>query len=269
MSKELQKLSGNKLKKTGKLDLLNLNTSALSASLNDLAIPRLFYQLVIFVIDGSNSMNDKSKNGISKAQEIDKGIKSIAKRLQNSKNSNSFDVSFLAFSTDFKDVFSIKNVNDINLDESFNPLDHIIPEGTKLSDTLTYVKGMIDNYTKLNKSKNCQVLIQILSDGGIGDYTNSLKLINEIKTIQNTTIACQFLESHIEDGQEWYNWDEATGEIDYDSKWTIEDVRKSEKIISDKFKLFATSPALFVTSIDPEEIRKHMIKSISTVSKID
>ncbi|PQB07535.1 hypothetical protein BST83_10485 [Polaribacter filamentus] len=62
---------------------------------------------------------------------------------------------------------------------------------------------------------------------------------------------------------------ESTGEIDYNSRWTIEEVRKDEKKIANRFKLFATSTDFFMTSIDPEEIRKHMIKSISTVSKID
>lgn len=270
MSKDLQKLGKNGLNKskTGKIDLLNINTFALTASLNDLVIPRLFYQLVIFIIDGSNSMNDNSKNGISKANEIDKGIKSIIQRLRKSKNHNSFDICFLAFSDDFEDVFSLKNVNDISSEQSFNSLNYIIPKGTQLNKALIHTKEIVNSYHKENNTKNCQVLIQILSDGAISDYKNSVKTIDEIKDIKNTTVSCQFLESHIEDGQEWYSWNESTGKLDYDNPWSIEDVRKDEERIANRFKKFASSPDLFVTSIDPEEIRNHMIKSISTVSRV-
>jgi len=271
MSKELQKTDKNGLdiSKKGKLDLLNINTSALTASLNELSIPRLFYQLVIFIIDGSNSMNEVSKNGISKANEIDNGIKSIIKRLKNSKNSNSFDVCFLVFSDEFEDVFSLKNVKDISLEQSFNPLEYVPSKGTKLNSALLHSKEIVIDYHLKNKLKNCQVLIQILSDGAISDYDDSIKTVNDIKKLNNTTVSCQFLESHIEEGQEWYSSNEATGEIDYSSKWSIEEVREDEERIANQFKYFATTPDLFVTSIDPEEIRKHMIKSISTVSKID
>ncbi|WNH11758.1 vWA domain-containing protein [Thalassobellus suaedae] len=271
MSKYLQNTDKNdiNISKSGKLDLLNINTSALTASLNDLAIPRLFYQLVIFIIDGSNSMNEDSKNGISKANEIDKGIRSIIQRLKKSKNNNSFDVCFLAFSDDFEDVFSLKNVKDISIEQSFNPLKYVTPKGTKLNRALLHSKEIVNDYHLKNKLKNCQVLIQILSDGAISDYDESIKTVNDLKNIKNTTVSCQFLESHIEQGQEWYSSNEATGEIDYSSRWTIEEVRQDEERIANRFKNFASSIDLFVTSIDPEEIRKHMIKSISTVSKID
>jgi uncharacterized protein YegL len=258
-----------KISKTGKLDLLNINSSSLSACLSDLSIPRLFYQLVVFIIDGSNSMKEESKNGISKALEMDKGIKSIINRLKNSKNSNSFDICFLTFSDDFIEILPIINVNNIKSNQSFNPLDFVTPKGTKLNNALIYTKELIRNYHQKNNTKNCQVLVQILSDGAISDYDISLKNIGKIKSMNNTTVSCQFLESHIEEGQEWYSINEATGEIDYSSKWSIEDVRNDEKLIANKFKKFASSPELFVTSISPEEIRKHMIKSISTVSKID
>lgn len=271
MSKEIKKLNKNELKnsKTGKLDLLNINTDALTAALNDLSIPRLFYQLVIFIIDGSNSMKEYSKNGISKASEIDKGMKSIVHRLKKSKNSNSFDVCFITFSDDFNDVFSIINVNDVAKEQSFNPLSFVSPKGTMLNNALNHTKAIVKGYHQKNSQKNCQVLIQILSDGAISDYEESLKSVEELKKINNTTISCQFLESHIEEGQEWYSSNEATGEMDYTSRWSIEEVREDEVRIAERFKKFASSSEFFLTSIDPEEIRKHMIKSISTVSKID
>lgn len=265
---EIEKLE-TAILKTNKLELAGINTTALTVSLQGLAIPRLFHQLIIFIIDGSNSMNQKSKNGISKAKEIDKGIKSIIQRLKDSKNNSSFDVCFLAFSDEFKDVFLIKNVNDILNEQSYNPLDFVASKGTKLNEALLHTKAIVNDYYLKNKLKNCQVLIQILSDGQIDDFFDSIKTAEEIKNIDKTIISCQFLESHIEEGQKWCSWNEVTGELNRNISWTIEEVKQKEKQIANKFKNFASSSDLFLTSIDPEEIRKHMIKSISTVSKLD
>lgn len=271
MSKDLQK-SNPKLplkNAKGKLDLSEINMDALTAGLSELSIPRLFYQLVIFIIDGSNSMNKKTKNGQAKAVEIDKGIRSIIERLKSSKNNSSFDICLLSFSEKFEDVFSIANVKDIQNEQSFNSLNFVEPKGSKLYDCLVYAKEVSEDYSSRNSGKNCQVLIQILSDGEVDDYNESLEVIQAIKEIRNTTIACQFLESFIAEGQNWYSYEESTGLIDYNSPWSIEEVRVKEKKIAKKFKKFASSEAFFKTSIDPEEIRRHMIKSISTISKID
>jgi len=78
-----------------------------------------------------------------------------------------------------------------------------------------------------------------------------------------------YLESEIDENDKYYSWDEKTGDIDYNDKWTIEDVKKIEKRIIKNFKVYASDETLFNNSLDPEEIRKHMIKSISTVSKIN
>ena len=252
-----------------KLNLSQLNLNSFSDALSNVEIPRLFYQLVVFIIDGSNSMNQKSKNGVSKGIEIDKGLKLVIERLKKSKNSNSFDICFLAFSDEFSDVFKIKNVNKFEYNQSFNPLDFVSPLNTSLEKTLIYCEDVVQKYLDNNQTRNCQVLIQILSDGVIDDYEKSLIKIEKIKKIKNTTVACQFLESFIEDGQKWYSYDEASGILDYNKSWTVEEIKEDEKRTSEKFGRFASSQELFVTSIDPEEIRKHMIKSISTISKID
>lgn len=87
MSKAIQKTKGNKIdkSKTGKLNLLDINTNALTAALNDLAVPRLFYQLVIFVLDGSGSMTYPGISGNSKGEEVENAVKKVIERLINSK----------------------------------------------------------------------------------------------------------------------------------------------------------------------------------------
>lgn len=272
MTKEIQKIAKTELVSSNKkkLDLTKINTEALSASLGDLSIPRLFYQLVIFVIDGSNSMHGKTSKGNSKAKEIDNSIRLVIRRLKESKNSNSFDIAFVAFSDDFDKSYGIRNINDIKPNDSFNPFDYIkLPKGTYLEKAFVYIEQITDEYLSTNRDKNAQVLIQILSDGAIDDFTAAQDIISKLKKNEKVTIACQFIESNIDENSQYYSWNEATGKIDYNSKWTIEQVKQSRTRVSNKFKTLATSEDLFITSPNPEEIRKHMIKSISTVSKID
>jgi hypothetical protein len=270
MSKEIEKYIGNLSNTTvKKLDLTNLNTKAFSDALSNVEIPRLFYQLVIFLIDGSNSMKELTSSGLSKSNEINNGIKSIVDRLKSSKNANSFDLCFIPFSDEYKDVYSVINIKDVRETMDFNSVDFISPKGTKLVEALLYTQNLVSEYYSKNIHKNCQILIQIFSDGAIHDYNESLKIIEQLKLLNKTTISCQYLQSHIEEGQNWYSWDEATGKLDYEKPWTKDEVINSEKKNSQKFKKFATDDSFFTSTINPEEIRKHMIKSISTVSKID
>jgi hypothetical protein len=270
MRKEIQKYNGNLSNPLlKKLDLTNLNTKAFSDALSSVEIPRLFYQLVIFLIDGSNSMREVTSSGLSKSNEVSNGIKSIVDRLKSSKNANSFDLCFIPFSDDYKDVYSVVNIKDISTTMDFNSVNFISPKGTRLAEALFYTENLVSEYYSKNLQKNCQVLIQILSDGAIHDYNESLKIIEKLKLVNKTTISCQYLQSHIKEGQTWYSWDEATGKIDYESPWSMDQVIASEKKISEKFKELATADIFFTSTINPEEIRKHMIKSISTVSKID
>lgn len=270
MSKEIRKADSSvSPKKTNKLDLSKFNNAALSSALSNIELPRLFYQLVVFLIDGSKSMEEKTSSELSKSTEVSNGIKSIVSRLKSSKNSNSFDLCFIPFSDDFKDVYSVINIKDIKETMDFNSVSFISPKGTRLAEALLYTQNLVSEYYSKNSGKNCQVLIQILSDGAIQDYNESFKIIEELKLLNKTTISCQYMQSHIKEGQNWYSWDEKTGKIDYEKPWNIDDVIHSEKTISQNFKKFATNDSFFTSTVNPEEIRNHMIKSISTVSKID
>lgn len=271
MDKEMQKSDKTKSIRSSKkkLDLSTINTRALSESLGELSIPRLFYQMVIFVIDGSRSMHELTSNGISKAKEIDNSIRLVIKRLKESKNSNSFDIAFVAFSDNFDKSYGIKNLKDIKPHDSFNPFDYIEqPKGTYLEKAFVYIEQISDKYLNTNSDKNAQVLIQILSDGAIQDFNVTQDIITKLKKNEKITISCQFIESKIDENAQYYSWDEATGNYNCNSKWTIEEVIQSKTRIANKFKSLATSDDLFITTPNPEEIRKHMIKSISTVSKI-
>jgi hypothetical protein len=270
MKKEIQKYDkGGKLSLGENLNISKLNLGALEDLTSEIVLPRTFYQLVIFMLDGSNSMSSMTEDGRSKAVRIEESVKSVLTRLKNSKNKESFDLSFIVFSDDYKDVFNgVTRVIDIDERQCFNPIKLIQePKDTKLADALKYANIVSNKYLEENSKRTGQVLLLIFSDGELDDYWDALKVVNEIKRNPQITIACQYLENYISEGSQWYSYDEATDEINYNEIWTTEDVKESEKRISEKFKEFASMDELFITTMNPNLVRDHMIKSITLVSK--
>ena len=120
--------------------------------------------------------------------------------------------------------------------------------GTNLISTLKSVKLDCENYLIKNKNKNAQALVVVLSDGALDEYEHSLTICNEIKDIANVTISSIFYESKV-----------------WQANYAVNDIA----ILKKDMENIASNSSLFTSTLDPEEIRKHMIKSISTVSKID
>lgn len=255
MSKEIQKFNNSELIKSSKkkLDLSTINSGALSASLSELSIPRLFYQLVIFVIDGTGSMTWQGKTGKPKGEEVDDTITKIIERLINSKNKNSFDIAVFGFAETHKTILDITQITDIEyMNFDFNPTNYFT-DGYMyefLDDTLDIVIDTSFKYLDTNKDKNSQALIIMLSDGAIKHFDTALERVEKLKKHNRITVSSVLLE---------------------DVRWEDDDDFKEE--VQNKLKSFASGEKgghnFFTSNIDPEEIRKHMIKSISTVSKID
>ena len=249
MSNKLQKVQGTTTKTTAKIDLSKINTSALSAGLSKLTIPRLFYQLVVFVMDGSGSMTYPGKTGLSKGEEMDISFKEVIERLQSSKNKNCFDVSLYAYANESINIMKQTPIKDLDLNKNYNPCNFITHyNSTKLLETMEAVKQECSEYLRINGDKNAQALIIVLSDGVVFDYELTLKKCNELKLNNKITISSIFFEST--------SWQE-----DFDTD-DLDDYKES-------MKMLASDESLFTSTLNPDEIRNHMIKSISTVSKIN
>lgn len=249
MSNKLQTTKNASLKTKSKIDLSKVNTSALTAGLSKLTIPRLFYQLVVFVMDGSGSMTFEGKTGKSKGEELSDALKDSLKRLQTSKNKNCFDVSLYAYANESINILKQIPVKDFNLDRDYDPCEFITAyNSTMLAETMEAVKVECTDYLKVNAEKNAQALIIVLSDGVVFDYELSLKKCNELKLNNKVTISSIFFEST--------SWQEG---FDIDD---LDDYKES-------MKKLASDESLFTSTLNPDEIRNHMIKSISTVSKIN
>lgn len=249
MNNKLQKTQEKATATKSKLDLSKINTSALSAGLTKLTIPRLFYQLVVFVMDGSGSMTYAGKTGKSKGEEMNDSFVEVMERLKSSKNKNCFDISLYAYANESVNIMKQMPIKDLNLNKNYNPCNFISAyNSTLLSETMEAVKEESNNYLRLNSEKNAQALIIVLSDGVVYDYELTLKKCNELKLNNKITISSIFFEST--------NWQE---DFDIDD---LDDYKNS-------MMLLASEEALFTSTLNPDEIRNHMIKSISTVSKVN
>lgn len=253
MSEEIIKHNNNIGKPTSKkLDLTNLNTKAFGDALSNVQIPRLFYQLVVFILDASDSMTWEGITGKSKGEEIHEQIVPIIKRLQISKNKNCFDINMYAFSNESKEFLEMKNVTEIDADNfNFNPCVYVDNYQTRILQTIQDVELKVQSYLTKYEN-NGQALIMILSDGDLNDYRESFELCRKLKTNKKITIASYLLEDK--------NWRESLPESKLEE--FQENIKKLSSIDSNDIHFFHSK-------VDPEEIRKHMIKSISTVSKID
>ncbi|CAM3006971.1 VWA domain-containing protein [Flavobacterium frigoris] len=253
MSKEIQKVDSTISTTTkNKLDLSKFNNAALSSALSNIELPRLFHQLVFFVLDGTGSMTWEGKTGSSKGEEIDIAIKKIIKRLLESKNKNCFDIGVYAFAEEHATILQPSKMANDMLDINYNPT-LFFKENYKfeyLDDTLDLVDLEINNYYKKHEGKNCQSLVIILSDGAIRHFESASEKTKKIKSNQKTTVSSILFEDI-----RWSN----------DEDFLNQTKNKLKELASNN----QNGHSFFISDVDPDAIRNHMIKSISTVSKID
>ena len=231
------------------LGKLSMSNKGKNSALTKVELPRLFYQSVIFVIDGSGSMHGAGKTGKTKGEEVSGIIEPVVDRLKSSKNHNCFDVSTFVYAKDYKLVLDNTAVKNIGNDTSFNPNDYRVGATTYIADCLQKAGEHAENYLKTHREKNAQVLMIVLSDGAIFDIEEAEPIAKSLIENPKITISSAFLETE--------GMKEETLEYCQNK---MKKITSTSNIAVDHF---------FASTVDPEVIRKHMIKSISTVSKID
>jgi uncharacterized protein YegL len=259
--KDLTTKIDNKIKLGGK------NLSVLSKALTK-SRPRIYYQLVIFVIDGSQSMRQPTKEGISKAKAVHNSIVETLERLNQSKNRECFDLCFIYYSDNHIVDIVCQNLTSLDQNYSFNPMDKIESRGTFATGALENALSIGRKYSTDNGQNDYRVLVNLLSDGSFDDLYAAKKVIQKIQKEPLFELSCQYFEREINENSTYYDWDEANDQIDESKSWTPAEVKARDKTRSEKFREFVTKPELFLTSTNPERIRNHMIKSISLVSKL-
>lgn len=250
MSKEIKKSkSRSKLEPSGKgLELAGTNLTAIRSALTKTELPRLFYQLVVFILDGSGSMSTNGSTGFPKGSEVENAVKGVIERLRSSKNKNSFDVAVWAYAEDCKQILQPTVVTQIDNAIDLNPCNHVeFPRRTLLKEALKSVSEQCQSYLKQYEQKTSQAIVLILSDGGIHDQEAAEDVASTMRS-NKVTIGTTFLES-----------------ADWIEKHDPEDLA----FLQENLLALASHKDIFMSTLDPEEVRKHMIKSISFVSRLD
>jgi hypothetical protein len=253
MSNEIKKLNQT-LQKQKKLGsslsskiLKNLENAG--AELDEYELPRMFNQLVIFVLDGSGSMTFNGESGKSKGHEVHQAVIGVKKRLLQSKNKLSFDCASIAFARDTSIMHGVKNIKEYDLaTDLFNPCEFSDnKDATMIEHALEEANSIANEYLVRYKDQNTKVLICILGDGEINDYNFAIDLKNNKLINEKIIIATILFET-----PDWIA-DKDTSELN---------------AIRNNFIKLASSGSFYASAVDAETIRAHMIQSITKVSNI-
>lgn len=252
MSKELQKSDKSSLASKSAIGKSKIGKGLLAgsiASLSTIELPRMFNQLVIFLLDGSGSMTYPGSTGKSKGLEVHQSVVTVLERLKESKNKSSFDVAFRAYANETVEMYPIRSAKEMDLvKDCFNPCEFIKDySSTKLTQALDLVEIQAREYIQKYKDQNTKVLIIILGDGAISDYKECLTKKDTL--LQNPLIT---FSSILFESPDW------SDKMDTDS---IERLK-------DNYSKLASSNADYMSTVDPEKIRGHMIQSITKLSNI-
>jgi Mg-chelatase subunit ChlD len=252
MSNEIQKLSGGLQQPSTVVQKGKFGSGMMSvfkASLGQLELPRMFNQLVLFILDGSGSMTFNGISGKSKGYEVHLSVVTVLERLLQSKNKASFDVGLIAFGEDAVEMFPVKPATKYNLQtDCFNPCEFIQNyRQTNVLAALKKAETIAEDYLLKHKESNVGVLILVLGDGAIHDFQESYKIKEEMNQLEKVSFSSVLLETP--------EWGEKY------STSVIEEMRED-------FRKLASDGASYLSTCDPEHIRKHMIQSITKVSKL-
>jgi hypothetical protein len=158
----------------------------------------------------------------------------------------------IAFSQKTNEFIKNKKATEIDTKNfDFNPCSHVGNYKTEIVKSLAITEDRINSYFKKNSSSS-QALIIILSDGALDDQLEALEICQNLKNNNKVTIASYLLED--------MNWKNTLSE---------NRLKLFQNNIKELSSLDSNGLHFFHSKVDPTEIRNHMIKSISTVSKID
>lgn len=248
MSKEIEKNnSGIQKTSTGRREM-GMMVGLQASLLGQVELPKMFNQLVLFVLDGSASMNGLGISGKTKGYEVHSVVISVLERLKESKNKNSFDIGFVAFAEESVEMFSVRNLALYSLTKDcFDPSEYLKNRGkTNLCSSLIQTKEVALDYLEKNKNSIAKVLIIILGDGAIEDFESCYNIKQELDQHEKINYSTVLLET-----PEWQ-----------------EKYKNLLVQIQEEFKNLASEGADYLSTVDPDEVRKHMIKSITKLSKL-
>lgn len=212
--------------------------------------PKLFRQLVVFVLDGSGSMTQPGASMASKGTEVDEAIRQVFDRLSKSKHSNCFDINAIAFSSKVNEFMELTPFEEIEpIEWSFDPTKHVGNYRTYALDAIEMAVETAHAYLEEHSEMNRKALIILLTDGLLDDHEEVTSFLEEQDSEDVFTATVYFKTEWNERQKEVWDTDE------------LDDI--AVKILKD----IASLDKLAWEEMNAETVREAMIKSMSIVSQ--
>ncbi len=145
-----------------------------------------FYQLGIFVLDGSGSMADPTNGGTRKADEVDKAMKDLLTRFKKSRRSSCFSFAVVTFDTKASLRVSPTPAENINEMDDYDPM-HGHGGGTLISEGLNIAEQLANDYLQQQTPDGLpySVIILIMTDGECHNSKETQRIAQQIKNGSN------------------------------------------------------------------------------------
>jgi Mg-chelatase subunit ChlD len=158
-------------------------------------VPQTFHQLGILVLDGSGSMSETGRNQLTKAQEVEMGMKEMFSRFDASRVKNNFSFASIKFDTSATLSLQPTQFKDIDyFSEDFNPLNGK-GGGTHIFEALNEAKKVADSFLANAPQEGLRhsVVILLMSDGLCFQPQTTIAVADNIKNSGDIDIACAYL----------------------------------------------------------------------------
>ncbi|AWG23504.1 hypothetical protein FFWV33_19175 [Flavobacterium faecale] len=157
-------------------------------------VPRTFHQLGILVLDGSGSMNATGRGQLTKAQEVEMGVKELFTRFDGSSKKSNFSFSCIKFDTSSTTTLQPTPFQEIDyFSENFNPLDGK-GRGTHIFEALNEAKKMAEEFLNNAPQDGLRhsVVILLMSDGLCFQPETTIAVADNIKLNPSVVIASAY-----------------------------------------------------------------------------
>ena len=209
-------------------------------------VPRTFHQLGILVIDGSGSMNATGRQQLTKAQEVEMGLKEMFSRFDASRVKNNFSFACIKFDTTASTTLQPTPFDELDyFNEDFNPLNGK-GKGTHIFDALNEAKKIAEDFLNNAPADGVKhsVVILLMSDGLCFQPETTIAVSDNIKKNNQIVLASAYFAE--------------VGNIDTQ-------VNQTKNLL----QAIATNPvSYYATVYDGETLRKFFERSISQSSGI-
>lgn len=209
-------------------------------------VPRTFHQLGILVLDGSGSMNAIGRQQLTKAQEVEMGLKEMFSRFDASRVKNNFSFACIKFDTTASTTLQPTPFDELDyFNEDFNPLNGK-GKGTHIFDALNEAKKMAEKFLNNAPSDGVKhsVVILLMSDGLCFQPETTVAVAENIKQNNQIVLASAYFAE--------------VGNID-------NEVNETKNLL----QAVATNPiSYYATIYDGETLRKFFERSISQSSGV-